>query len=71
MKLHDIYDESYIVKIFGITRDDTTKEYAIVMKYSEYGDLKYIIQEKNKPLKWYKKLCTLSSTANLMCIVLE
>ncbi|RHZ82867.1 hypothetical protein Glove_103g234 [Diversispora epigaea] len=46
----------FIVKIFGITRDPSTEEYAIIMRYCNKGDWKGIIRNKNRSLLWKDRL---------------
>ncbi|RHZ82121.1 hypothetical protein Glove_114g89 [Diversispora epigaea] len=52
--------DRYVLPILGMTQDPKTKEYAIVLQYMKYGNLKTFLQQ-NKILPWKERLWLLNS----------
>ncbi|CAI2186679.1 14713_t:CDS:2 [Funneliformis geosporum] len=57
-------NENNCIKIYGITQDNNTKDYMIVMQYAEEGNLRQYLKRNYKNLKWYNKLNFLSRIAS-------
>ncbi|RHZ60907.1 hypothetical protein Glove_350g157 [Diversispora epigaea] len=55
-----------IIRIYGITQDPITREYAIIMRYCDKGDLKHIIRQKDEPLSWSNRLLILFRITNAL-----
>ena len=58
MSLYQCYDNKfeYIIKCHGITKDPITKEYMLIMKYANGGNLHDYLQENFTKITWKKKL---------------
>ncbi len=63
MELHST-GGSVINRIYGVTRDPETKEYAIVTKFQNGGNLRRLISENNAELTWTKVIDMLWRIAN-------
>ncbi|RHZ83587.1 hypothetical protein Glove_91g45 [Diversispora epigaea] len=50
----------YVLPIFAVTQEPTTKEYAIILRYMKHGNLRNFLQQ-NKALPWIERLWLLHS----------
>ena len=67
MKLNRDY--GVINRIYGVTRDPETKEYAIVTEFQNEGNLRRLIAENHAKLTWKNVIYMLYTiTNNLYCI---
>ncbi|RHZ60903.1 hypothetical protein Glove_350g158 [Diversispora epigaea] len=69
IKAYHKNNHSYIIPIFGITQVPMTKEYAIVMKYCDKGDLKRIMRQKYRSLNWGDKLSIIISIIRALIFI--
>src|SRR5256885_3693198 len=53
-----------IIECYGISQDPETKNYLIVMDYMKDGNLRQVLQQKNKELSLQNKLCRLGDIAS-------
>jgi serine/threonine protein kinase len=71
MKIHNecSYANSYITQFYGITKDQDTGEFLMVLEYAKDGNLREYLEINFPTLKWYKRLEILHNILdNLECI---
>ncbi len=61
---------TYVIDYYGITQDPATKEYMLMMKYANGGDLHNYLQKNFNNITWKEKLDILSRASNgyLYCL---
>ncbi|PKY53998.1 kinase-like protein [Rhizophagus irregularis] len=54
LKMNNLIDEIYTIKIYGVTRDLQNGEYAIVTGFKDEGNLRELIKKNHSELTWKK-----------------
>ncbi|CAG8533601.1 21494_t:CDS:2 [Gigaspora rosea] len=49
------HNSLFISRVYGVTKDPSTQEYAIVMQFQEYGDIRKLMRENHEQLSEYPK----------------
>ncbi|CAG8591192.1 6432_t:CDS:2 [Dentiscutata heterogama] len=50
------HNSLFISRVYGVTKDPSTKEYAIVMQFQKNGDIRQLMQKNHQQLNWIKSL---------------
>src|SRR5579863_2360859 len=68
-KCHDPISTLFSLRCYGITQDQQSKEYMLVLRYAEQGDLRHYLQHHFAEITWTRRLMMLNSLAkNLLSI---
>ena len=57
-------DGSRVNRIYGVTRDPETKEYAIITEFQNGGNLRRLIAENHAKLTWKNVISMLHNITN-------
>src|SRR5436305_10501991 len=63
LKAHYKCRKGSVLRCYGITQNKQTKEYMLVMKYANGGDLRRYLKQNNSILTWGQKLRMLKEIA--------
>src|SRR5579863_6962782 len=68
-KCHDPSSTLFSLRCYGITQDPQSKEYMLVLRYAEQGDLRHYLRHHFAEITWIRRLMMLNSLAkNLLAI---
>src|SRR6266487_387774 len=60
---------AFSLRCYGVTQDQDTKEYMLVLQYAENGDLRHYLRDHFTEITWKRRLIMLNSLAmNLSAI---
>ncbi|CAG8691568.1 18675_t:CDS:2, partial [Dentiscutata erythropus] len=48
------HNSLFISRVYGVTKDPSTQEYAIVMQFQKNGDIRQLIRKNHEELNWIK-----------------
>ncbi|GES73337.1 kinase-like domain-containing protein [Rhizophagus clarus] len=61
---HEMDDNFYIIKFYGITQNPKTKDYIMVLEYAEDGSLRNFLNTNYNQLDWSHKIAYLNDIAS-------
>src|SRR5579883_3679544 len=68
-KCHDPSSTLFSLRCYGITQDPQSKEYMLVLRYAEQGDLRHYLQHHFAEITWIRRLMMLNSLAKNLLVV--